>query len=65
MPTFKKPKEYNSPLPPSFPSSFGETGKEWLQLLPSHIETLASQWHFQFIKPMPDLSYGFVAKVKF
>lgn len=43
---------------------FGEAGDQWLASLPQQISQLAEQWQFEFISPVPNLSYGFVAKVK-
>jgi streptomycin 6-kinase len=45
-------------------ATYGQQGDAWLANLDSHIEKLASLWQFEFIKPIPDLSYNFVATVK-
>lgn len=43
----------------------GERGLQWLKALPSLIAELSQNWDFQFISSLPDLSYGFVARVHF
>src|SRR5665213_1847983 len=45
-------------------ATYGEAGKAWLAQLPSHIDFLSKKWNFRFVKPMPDLSYNFVALVE-
>lgn len=43
---------------------YKEVGKEWLENLSSHLTQLALQWDFRIIKPLPDLSYSYVALVE-
>lgn len=43
---------------------YHEEGEIWLSNLSAHLEKLSTQWDFQIIHPMQDLSYNFVAIVK-
>lgn len=45
-------------------AAFGEQGAVWLKELPAMINVLSREWQFSFIKPMPNLSYNFVALVE-
>jgi len=45
-------------------ATYGEAGKNWLEQLPSHLDFLSKKWNFRIIKPIPDLSYSFVALVE-
>jgi hypothetical protein len=36
-----------------------------LQDIPVNIASLATEWNFEFIRSLPELSYGFVALVKY
>lgn len=42
----------------------GAAGDQWLRELPALIQELASAWDFEFLWPMPCLSYNFVGLVK-
>lgn len=45
-------------------ATYGDTGRNWLEQLPSLIDLLAKKWDFRFIEPVPDLSFNFVALVE-
>lgn len=53
------------PLPPDFirtvQGSFGGGGKRWLEALPASLEEVACRWDLVDIRPVPNLSYNFVA----
>lgn len=42
-----------------------EAGHQWLLNLPKRIIKLSEKWEFELIKVMPELSYSFVALVKY
>lgn len=44
---------------------YPETGHQWLQNLPSQIMKLAKKWEFELTQVLPQLSYSFVASVKY
>lgn len=43
---------------------YGETGKQWLNSLPSLIEKLSKQWQLIEIQPVKNMNYNFVALAK-
>lgn len=43
---------------------YGESGNAWLQNLPAQIDKLCSKYNFEYIEPLPHLTYNFVAEVK-
>lgn len=45
-------------------ATYGQEGKIWLSNLSSHLERLSTQWNFQMLHPVKDISYNFVAVVK-
>jgi len=55
-------------LPPSFVHTIhnihGIAGNEWLNQLPYEIQKASSLWDLTDIKPLPNLSYNFVATAK-
>ena len=55
-------------LPPGFiktiQSTFGDKGREWLSQLPELIADASERWGLSNIKPVPNLSYNFVAFAK-
>jgi streptomycin 6-kinase len=42
----------------------GAAGKQWLQELPAHIDVLARQWNFKFLRACAELSWSFAALVE-
>jgi streptomycin 6-kinase len=54
----KLPKEYKQRVV----AVWGEDGREWLQTLPSLIAHYQQSWSLHAIKPLPNLSYNFVAQ---
>ena len=54
----------NSAFIKNIEAAYGQQGQEWLANLESHIKKLAALWQFEFIKPLPDLTYNFVGTVK-
>src|SRR4051794_24471872 len=42
---------------------YGDAGKLWLEQLPVAIEKLSKEWQFQFVNPLPNLTYNFVGLV--
>lgn len=55
-------------LPPGFiktiQSTFGDKAREWLSQLPELIADASERWGLSNIKPVPNLSYNFVAFAK-
>lgn len=43
---------------------YSQEGEIWLENLDKHLESLAFEWNFKFLHPVPDLSYNFVAVVQ-
>lgn len=43
---------------------YGEVGTTWLQNLPTQIDKLCSKYNFEYVEPLPHLTYNFVAQVK-
>lgn len=43
---------------------YDEPGKQWLSSLPNQLQRLAEQWGFEFVEPIKNLTYSFVAQVK-
>lgn len=54
--------------PPGFiktiQSTFGDKGREWLSQLPELIADASKRWGLSNVKPVPNLSYNFVAFAK-
>jgi streptomycin 6-kinase len=52
-------------LPPEFiqtiEGAFKGKGRRWLVALPGYLEQASQRWHLTDIRPLPDLSYSFVA----
>lgn len=44
---------------------YGKEGQVWLDQLYVYINSLASQWNFNMLRPVENLSYNFVAEVEF
>jgi streptomycin 6-kinase len=44
---------------------YPQTGHPWLRDLPTHLNQLAQEWNFEFVRTLPDLSYSYVALVKY
>ncbi len=44
---------------------YPETGQQWLLNLPIQVTSLSEKWGFEFKQAMPELSYNFVALVKY
>ena len=42
-------------------NTFGDDGKRWLESLPSLLDEASRRWALTDIRPVPDLSYNFVA----
>lgn len=42
---------------------YNKEGEVWLSNLSDHLDRLSTQWNFQIVRPMDDLSYNFVAVV--
>ncbi len=43
---------------------YGATGIAWIDELPHLLADLASKWNFEFLYPMPELTFNFVGAVK-
>lgn len=43
---------------------FGDDGQDWLDALPTRIKALESLWDIELEKPMPNLTYSYVALVE-
>jgi streptomycin 6-kinase len=56
--------ELNPQLIKNISDIYGEEGRTWLKNLPQLITQLADLWQFQFVEPMPELSYNFVGLVR-
>ncbi len=46
-------------------AAYGQEGDVWLSNFSEHLDKLSVQWDFQVIRPVQNLSYHFVAVVKF
>lgn len=44
---------------------YGDKGESWIKQLPQQVSRLAKKWNFEFIDTVSNLSYNFVATVKY
>ena len=55
-------------LPPEFihtiKNTFGEDGKRWLASFPELLAEVSRRWDLTDIRPVPNLSYNFVAMAR-